>query len=567
MEIRQYISPLIKWWWLILGSTLVATLASVYAVSRQPDLYQARSAMMLGQAMNNPNPTYNELNMTRELSQTYIQMADRNPVRAETMDALDLTWLPQYAVRLVPDTQLIEILVNDTSPERAMVVANELANQIVLSSPTSAREQEDLDRQAFINNQLDDLEAQIEVTNGEILDTENVLANSISARQIADLEAQLTSLENKLRTLQSNYADLIDSTQQGAINSLTVFEEATVPLEPIGPNRMSTVLTAAAIGFVLGVLAAYFLEYLDDTVKSPAEVERLTHLPTLTGIAAFPEENSKQPLIALDRPRSPISEAYRGLRTAIMFTHIDKAMSSILVSSPNIGEGKSVTAANLGIVMAQAGHRVLLVEADLRRPKIQEIFDRINSTVGLTNLLLEMIIEREKYAAAEDIIGLVERTIHDTQQNGLFLLTCGPKPPNPAELVGSEKMGMLMKVLSDAFDIVIVDAPPILAVTDAVVLSTRVDGVVLVSSAGETRRDQLKQATEQLREVNAQILGVVLNRLSPKTAGYYYSGTHYYDDLEPIDDLSGDDGHSRNPRNKNEQSQRRRLPHFFSAPK
>ena len=549
MEFKQYIDPLLKWWWLILGSTLVATLTSIYVVRQQPDLYQARSALMLGQAMNDPNPTSQDFFLAGELGQTYVNISNREPVRQATMDALGLTWLPGYTVSAVPNTQLLEIKVNDTSPERAMAVANELARQVVLSSPTSAQEQEEQERQAFIKSQLDEMQTQIEITKAEILAKDTELGEMISARQIADTQSQVAGLESKLRALQTNYIDLLYTTQQGAINSLTVFEEATVPSWPVGPNRLSTVVTAAAIGFVLGAAAAYLLEYLDDTVKTPADVEKLTSLPTLAGIAVIPRAGDEPyNLITLKQPRSPISEAYRGLRTAIMFTNVDKPTGTILITSPNPGEGKSTTAANLGVVMAQAGHRVLIVDADLRRPVQHKIFGLRGTQRGLTSVLLTMIMDQNGSISAAEVFDLLEGVIHETGQQGLFLLTSGALPPNPAELVGSEKMGNLLQVLSEYFDVVVLDSPPVLAVTDSVVLGTRVDGAVLVTNSGKTRRNQLEQAVSRLREVNANTMGVILNRLSAKTGGYYY--TYYYSGSYYHDDSEADDGSSNGKRQR-----------------
>lgn len=549
MELKQYISPLLKWWWLILGSTLVATLASIYAVSQQPDLYQARSALMLGQAMNDPNPNSQDFFLANELGQTYVNIAQREPVQNATMAALGLTWLPNYTVNMVPNTQLLEIRVNDTSPERATAVANELANQIVLSSPTSRQEQEDQERQAFIRAQLDDMQAQIDATNEQILALETELGEMISARQIADAQAQIGALDNKMRTLQTNYVDLLYTTQQGAINSLTVFEEAAVPTLPVGPNRLSTVLTAAAIGFVLGAAAAYLLEYLDDTVKTPDDVSQVVDLPTLAGIARIPKDrNQRFPMVTLRQPRSPISEAYRTLRTAIMFTNVDRPTNSILVTSANPAEGKSITAANMAVVMAQAGNRVLLVDADLRRPMQHNIFGLNKNQQGLTSVLLKMIVEQRGHASPEDVFELLEGAIHETEQQELFLLTSGPLPPNPAELVGSTKMDNLLEVLAEYFDVVVVDSPPVLAVTDSVVLSTLVDGTLLVGYSGKTRRNQLEQAALKLKEVNAHIMGLVLNYLSPKSGGYYYN--YYYSDTYYHDDSAGDGANSGKSRRR-----------------
>jgi capsular exopolysaccharide synthesis family protein len=366
--------------------------------------------------------------------------------------------------------------------------------------------------------------------------------------------------------MQTNYVDLIYSTSQGAINSLSVLEEAVVPAQPIGPNRFSTVATAAAIGFVLGAIAAYLLEYLDDTVKTPEDVEQLTELPTLAGIAAYEADGDAQySLITRNKPRSPIAEAYRGLRTAIIFTNVDKPTRSILITSPSPAEGKSITAANLGVVMAQAGHRVLIVDADLRRPRQHKIFDLSGNNFGLTNLLLKMLLEQDGRTVSENTAELLEGAIHETQQPGLYLLNSGPLPPNPAELVGSEKMGKLLETLEAYFDMVIIDSPPCLAVTDAVVLSTRVDGVALISNSGSTRRKQLQEAVARLNDVNANILGVILNRLTAKTGGYYYYyyyNRSYYND-DQGDDGTGQDGRTRERRKRTvKPGERQWLPKF-----
>lgn len=559
MEFKQYINPIIKWWWLILASTTVAILASLYGVSQQPDVYQARTTLMLGKAINNPNPTGNEFYLSQQLAQTYSDLAERDPVRNSTMEVLGLEWLPKYAVNVVPSTMLIELKLNDTNPERAMIVANELAAQIILRSPNSAQEMEDQERQAFIKGQLDDLETQIESTRTEIQANQAELATLFSANQIAELQSLIDALHEKQATLQSNYASLLTSSQQGAINSLTVFEPATLPESPVGPNRTTTVVAAAILGFVLGVAAAYLLEYIDDSVKTPDEVSEVTGLPTLAGIASYDLKNGdRYTVITQTMPRSPISEAYRSLRTAILFANVDRPTRSILVTSANPSEGKSSTVANLGVVMAQAGHRVLIVDADLRRPVQHTIFGMTSNNYGLTNLLVKMLLNEDQEAPADDATALLEGAIHETTQGGLFLLTSGSLPPNPAELVGSIKMKSLLDTLVELFDYLVIDAPPTLAVTDSVVLSTRADSVLLISNAGSTRKNQLQAAVEQLREVKAGLIGVVLNRVTAKTSGYYY---HHYYNASYYRDGTGDDsenqGKSKRKRKKPQTGERR----------
>jgi capsular exopolysaccharide synthesis family protein len=534
MELRAYLRPLLKWWWLILISTLIAGATSYFAVSQQPPVYQARTTLLIGSAINNPNPDGNEFWLSQQLAQTYSDIAQRDVVRQAVMSELGLTWLPAYSAQPVANTQLLELRVNDSVPERAMIVANELANQLILRAPTSGSQQGDAERQAFITQQLDDLELKIEETNTEIIAKQTELAGLFSARQISDLQSQIRALEAKQDTLRANYASLLASSSQGAVNSLSVIEPATLPQTPIGPEIIMTVLTAAAIGFSLGVGASYLMEYLDDTVKTPEDVRRVTGLPTLTGISENKGGESHQGLITISNPRSPIAEAYRSLRTAVLFSNVDQTARTMVVTSAGPQEGKSFTSANLAIVLAQSSHRVLLIDADLRRPTQQNLFDK-QPNYGLTNLLLDMPPAFDS-SRLGDMYSQLSRAVLATSIPGLFLMTTGELPPNPAELVGSSRMKALIKALATRFDFVIIDTPPILAVTDAVVLATRVDTVLLVTRAGSTRQSQLKHAVLRLQEVNANMSGVILNRINKQSGEYY----HYYKNYYPTEKPKGD---------------------------
>ncbi len=534
MELREYIAPLKKWWWLIVLATIVATVASYLAARQQPDVFRARTTLMIGRAIENPNPTGTEFWLTQQLAQTYAEIAAREPVRVATMETLGLSWLPEITVRAVPQTQLLEISVNDTSPERAQAVANELARQLILQSPTST-EQDEQSRQEFVNLQLDELETKITETQGEITQKQEELAGVFSARQIAELQGQISALQTKLNTLQSNYANLLANTQQGAINTLTIIEVAGLPRTPIGPRTSTTVLVAAAIGFALAAGAAYLLEYLDDSVKSPEIITKISGVPTLAGIARIDEDEDGDKLVAMTQPRSPTTEAYRVLRTGIQFSSIDNPdQVTLMVSSASPAEGKSLTVANLSIVMAQAGHNVLVIDADLRRPVQHKLF-RLPQKGGLTTLLLEVTLD----SGSEKTLMALRRVIQPTSIEGLHILSSGPIPPNPSEMLGSTKMEMILNMLAEQYDYIIIDSPPILAVTDAVVLSRRTDGVLLVVDASRTRGTQLKQATEQLMASSAHLIGVVLNRLSPRSDSYYsyyyYRHSYYIDEPEKVE--------------------------------
>lgn len=544
MEQLKFLIPLRRWWWLIVSATLVATASSFIATRDQQPIYQARVKMIIGRAIDKANPRSADFLASMHLGQTYSEIADTLLVRENTMSALGMAWLPQYEVRSVRNTELLEIIVSDTVPQRAQAVANELANQLILQSPTAFGPDEQ-ERQQFISGELDDLQARITETKDEIQAAQDEIKDLVGARQIQEVEARIGALQSKLNTLQGNYGVLLANTEQGAINTLSVVDPAGLPTTPIGPNSGMTIMTAAAIGFVLAVSAAYVLEFLDNTIKNPDDINEAAGLPTLSGIAWIKapdgEEEDQIPeyrLIAAEHPRSPISEAYRVLRTGIQFASLNTHNNTLLLASARPSEGKSSTAANLGVVMAQAGKRVLIVDADLRRPVQHKIFGAIQE-LGLTRLLLAF---DDKADRSNGCWNVVEKYVQKTKVAGLSLITSGPIPPNPSEMLDSITMRHLLDMLSDRFDTVILDSPPVLAVTDAVVLGSRVGSVLLVVDAGKTRRQQLKQCVDKMRGVNANLVGVVLNRVSRKGGVYGYYYYYQYEMLYYIDETQDQNG-------------------------
>ena len=523
MGLEDLFAPLKRWWWLLLAAVGVAAGFSLVASLRQPPIYRSSATVMIGRAIEDPNPSDSQMYTSQRLAATYADIAMRMPVRTATMQALGLAWLPTYVVRPLPNTQLMEIAVTDVDATRAQAVANELANQLILQSPTSRSG--DKARQEFINRQLDDLQVKIQETQDEIDSRQSELANLTSARQIADTQNQIYALQSKLDTLRTNYTDLLANTQDGALNTITIIEPAVLPTKPVGPNVPFLVLIAAIFALAVAVGAVYLLTYLDNTIKSPEEIKRLTDLPMLVGVPTIVGETYPEKLVTINQPRSPISEAYRSLRTAVQFSTIDRTgCAALMVTSPSPTEGKSLTTANLAIVIAQAGYRVLVLDADLRRPVMHKIFGLDNSS-GLTEFLCHV----KSNDLEESIDAWSENGFHDTLVEGLKVMTCGSIPPNPSELLGSNTYLRLVDSLKKRFDYIVLDSPPVLIVTDSVVLSTRVDTTILVIDADKTQKNQLRQTVDRLREVNANILGIVVNRLNSKMSGYHdYYHYHYY---------------------------------------
>jgi len=218
--------------------------------------------------------------------------------------------------------------------------------------------------------------------------------------------------------------------------------------------------------------------------------------------------NPSDSLVTLTKPRSPVSEAYRTLRTNLEFSSLDKPVKTMVVTSPGPEEGKSTTLANLAVTLAQAEKEIILVDCDLRRPSQHEIFG-VNNGVGLTT----MVVDDE---------AMTDPPLQQTSVPGLWLLPSGPLPPNPSELVGSRRMEEILAVLSQRADTVLFDAPPVIAVTDAAVLSSKVDGVLLVINAGGTKRDHAQKAKALLEKVNANLVGAVLNNVKMDTSLHRY---------------------------------------------
>jgi len=511
MELNKYIFPLRKWWWLIAASTLIAAIFSYVSTLRQPPIYQARTTLMIGTTISNPNPSSNELYLGQQLAAAYADLANREIVRNATRNSLGMGQLPVYIARALPNTQLIEITVNDVNPERAQAVANELAVQLILLSPVSGQSQ-DRDRQDFIYERLNILEVQIRETEAEIEKLQEELAVAFSAQQINDIQNEISSLQSKLGAMENNYGLLLSNTQQGAINTLTIIAFAELPSSPIRSSKGMTILLAAAVGFLLATCEAYLLEYLDDTLKSPDIVTSLFSAPILGRIFEQPDSFDENLLYDAENTDHPLTEPFRALRTEIDLAEMGQQLTTILVTSPDTGDGKTSVAVNLALSIAQRNKRVYLLDADLRRPKIHKLFD-LNNEQGLADVVFARAVFDWK-AGIQEV-------------RKIAVLTAGSKPSDPAELLSSEKMGLFLTELEEVADVVIIDGPP-LFVPDAMILASKVDGVLMVVRPGHTRQSLAKASMEHIKLVGARIVGVVLNRIPLRGADFYAGKSYRY---------------------------------------
>ncbi len=325
------------------------------------------------------------------------------------------------------------------------------------------------------------------------------------ARDIANAVAeQFTVVVGVLETPAGSKTPLVKA---------TVVKPATQPTAPVSPRRKVNLALGLLLGLALGIGGAVLRDTLDTTIKTSAEAKELSGAPVLGLVPEDPHAKESPLLLSTSDDQSGRAESYRQIRTNLQFLGVDKATRALVITSAIPEEGKTTTACNIAIALAESGLRVILVEADLRRPRIAEYLG-IEGAVGITSVLLGQ-------ATVADVLQTWGR-------QRLQVLPSGPIPPNPSELLGSRQMDELIATLTTASDIVILDAPPLLPVTDAAVLSSHCDGALVVARYGHTKRDQLAAAAEALRKVGAAPLGVVLNRTPRKGAGYGYGYSSGY---------------------------------------
>ena len=508
MDRRRSFLVLRRWLWLLVASVLLAAGASYLVSSALPKMYEGQVTLIVGQSLQSVSPDYNQLLASQRLSQTYADLVTTGPLLARVIEREGLTTLVDDLRKLVKadaprDSTLVTITVTDGDPGRAASMANTIADELIAASPAISGRTSDV--QQFVDKDLG-------ATQQQILDTQAEVERLVGlSGRTPDQESQLQTLQGRLVSLRQTYATLLQFSSTSGTNLLTVVDPAQPRLEAASPRVLLNTLLAALVGLLLAIAFGFAMEYLDDTLKSPDDVEAAVGLPTLGTIIRMKGDEARSPmyrLAAILYPRAPVTEAYRTLRTNIEFASLDKPAKAILVTSAIPGEGKSTTAANLAAVFAQTGRSTLLVDADLRKPGVHKIFGLQNAQ-GLTSLLRSDDIRVQDVAQATD-------------QEHLLVLTTGPLPPNPSELLRSTRMRTIMQRLVASADLVVVDSPPLQAVTDAAILSSLVDGTILVVDAGRTRSGAVRNGREALAKVGAQVLGVTLNRMSESMSGDYY---------------------------------------------
>jgi capsular exopolysaccharide synthesis family protein len=444
--------------------------------------------------------------------------------------------------------------------------------QLLVDATEEAPEMKEVDQQiAAVQKHLSEMRSRnagtlltnLETKYRQSLNREEALRKSFNQQKgetVTQNEAAINYriLEQEIATNKGLLDNLLQRSKEndvvlaGRPNNISVVDYAIVPDFPVGPARMRSVMLAFVLALAFGIGLALFLEYLDDSVHSTADVERLLRLPALAVIPAMGAgtarrrwlstatslqkrngSNGGNPELLLHvNGRSPLAESYRQLRTSVLLSTAGRAPRTLLVTSSLPGEGKTTTAVNTAISLAQTGVNVVIIDADMRRPRLRSIFD-LAEREGLSSILSSEMTEERML-----------QTITKDEVSGLNVLTAGPIPPNPAELLGSDQMRKVIAVLSGKFNHVVIDSPPISSFTDGVLIASIVDGVLLVVHGGKSSRAVVRRSRQLLLDVGAKILGVVLNNVSVRSHDYYYYYQRYYHQSYYSKDVESEDASS-----------------------
>jgi tyrosine-protein kinase Etk/Wzc len=420
----------------------------------------------------------------------------------------------------------------DQIKKRQIEEARKIAGSGAITLDPLRTDQQLVDRMIEVETEVKSLTAKAESWKN-IIDDASYKLDQVPEKSL--ILARLTrdaSLNEKIYMMLNEKFEESRISEAGKTANVRIIDQAKPPKAPFRPNKRLNIILGIFLGLGLGVAVSFLLEFLDDSIKTAEDIERmglvlLGTIPVvkMADIAKRMKREGKfyskedmdkveSKLITRFSPKSPISEAYRSLRTNIHFANLDRPNKVILVSSSATKEGKSTTAANLAITIAQMGSKTLLLDSDLRRPAIHNFF-RLDRAYGLTNYLVGTMS--------------LDEVIKKSDIPNLDIVTCGDIPPNPSEMLASRAMRNFLEEAKKRYDMIILDSPPVIAVTDAAILSTRVDGVIMVVASGFVNRREVQRAITLLRNVNARILGVLLNGLDVKKIyGSYYYYFHYY---------------------------------------
>ena len=534
-EILRYLKIALRWWWLILlGAVLAGGSAYVYT-DRQPRFYSSRSTLMVGNSIYSANPNEGQLSLSRTLAQIYSRLAKQRPVLEGVIERLELemSWYQLQGMvntNVIWDAALLQVTVIDVHPERAQILNTAIIDELIAQSPTS---QTQLGNRSFIESQVNTLQTRIETADQEIESLKVTLETLTSAADIAEIRSRIDNWEVIKSGYQSNYAQLLESSKEDSINTINVVEPASFSDFPISPNVKLNTIAGAAAGMMLMIVTIIVLEFFNDSLEWQGEdAQMVSGLPVLGAIPKYDTDDERELIFARYDLRSPEADMIRSLRTNIFLAAGNSSVRTLLVTSSSPGDGKSTTAANLAAVIASGGAPTILIDADLRRPRVNQMFDLLNMA-GLAELL---------NLSEEERVEMLPALLLDTDIDNLRLLPAGRPPVDPTALLSSKAMSHVIALLMDRAEYIIIDGMPILIGPDASLLSNLSDATTVVIGAGKTTRSVLVKSLEQINRFGTgNLVGVIFNRIDLKRR-YRYTSDYYYYSPRALPTQIGADG-------------------------
>lgn len=532
LDLRDYLNVMMARKWTIIGVAVAVTLVALVASLIQPAVYEGEAKVLIAEKGSGAD-LFGSLGLDISSQperglQTQVQLMQVRPLLENTIRELELGIAPEaladkVTVAAVGQTNIVTITARDGDPETAAAIANTLADEFVAWSRDYKRES--------IQSAAEEVETRLGVVREEILE----LGREISSEGKSDeLAAELAIATGNYTTLAAKLEELRINAQL-EVGSGRVVSPAVVSEDPVEPTPLRNTVLGLVVGLVFGLGMAFLYEYLDNTLKSSDEAEKLLGVPVLGLIPAEKyDKDERRRASILTHPGGAVAESYRVLRNNLDFINFQHDLKTLLITSAAPGEGKSTVAANLAAGLAQAGKKVVLVACDFRKPTTQQFFG-VRNLIGLSDVL----------TGARPLKSALQRPREDME---LLVLTSGKLPPNPSELLGSERMREVLDELKQWADWIIIDTPPLLAVADGAAVARFVDGVLLVTKGGSSTREAVKKAGEMIESAGGRLIGSAVWGLDAvggrsgygygKGYGYggYYSYADYYNAPEAEDE-------------------------------
>ncbi len=521
INLDKVILPLKRWWWALLVAAALAATAAYFYSLQLPRLYQATTTIMVGQSIKATELTTRDIELSGLLAQTYSDMAGRQLVLEGVVKALSLE-LPWSSLkdRVTADpirgTQLFQIKVTADDPEQARLIADEVARQLILHSPTNQYQQQNQQNQLFVQQRLEDLQVKIQTGQARLEALQADMSGPLTAEQVKELQQEIDTLEDLLADWEKNYTELLILYRNtDSPNQLAIIESAQAGLKPVSPNLPLNTAVAGGVGLAVAVALALGIGAFDRTIRSAGDLSTVAEARVLGAVGRLRGRRPEEKLTTSAKQADAHAEAYQVVAARLRLASTDRPFKSFVVTSAKPHEGKSLTVANLGLALAQTGLRTIIIDADLRQP-VQHGFFQVPNTGGLADLFQTQSLDPRAY---------LKRTAHKNLQ----LITSGLLPVTPPQILGSTWMKDFVTQLEQMADMVIFDSPPLLHLADTAILSSQVGQAVVVVKVGQTKLNEFEQALSTLQAAKVSVVGSVLNgegQSKAELAQYtpYYTG-------------------------------------------